>query len=126
MLDHLRNKIIDALAQAHTVTLVTDGPAGLQMGPFPCVAAELTLYVGVNRNSDQLLNLEQPCEVLATTPEWELRGRARLLEPGSSDLRLFPEHGLASHWTRIVALTPIRVHFIDPGSTHGRETIDLA
>src|SRR5436309_2603231 len=84
MLTHLRQHIAATLAPVRSATLATSGPAGLQANVVPCMASDIQLYLLLPRTSDHLLNLEDDPAVVITTAEWQVRGRARMLDIAES------------------------------------------
>lgn len=79
MLNHLRQRVAKIMATADEATLSSSGPAGLQARIFPCESLGIALYLLLPATSDQLLNLEQDETIVVSTPEWEVRGHARIL-----------------------------------------------
>ena len=80
MLNHLRQHIAATLAPARSATLATSGPAGLQAQVASCVTNGILLYMLLPRTSDQLPNLEHDPAVVVTTAEWQVFGRAQVVE----------------------------------------------
>ena len=77
MLDHLQRRIVETLAEAHSVTLATYGPASIQAHVFPCEAQSGALYILVPRTSDHLFNIENHPSVVATTSVGRCTARPR-------------------------------------------------
>lgn len=123
MLEHLRQRIIEVLANTPRVALATFGPAALQASVLQCEARDMRLYVLVPRASDQLFNLESNPAVVAMADHWELRGSARVLpyaERGaSSAFARAPE----AAWCEVVEIKPERMQIRVEGETP--ETIDI-
>ena len=51
MLDYARQHTMEALSRPRRVVMVTSGPAGVQVGEFPCEAKDLALHVLVHLRS---------------------------------------------------------------------------
>jgi len=88
MLDYARQRASEALRIPRSAVLATSGPAGIQAGEFPCEAIDLDLYLLVPKTSDHLFNLEHDSTVTLLTAGWGLKGKAQIIPPGVSDLRL--------------------------------------
>jgi hypothetical protein len=123
MLNHLRQRVTEALSRASTVTLSTHGAAGLQASVIPCQALETTLYLLVPRTSDHLFNLEHNPEVVVTTETWQLRGTAHIAPDFPSGLALLGQPDAA--WCEVVAVHPVRLQIELQGGLSHRETIDI-
>lgn len=125
MLDHLKQRIREALAQAQLVTLASSGPGGLQADVFPCQAFDLRLYVMLPCTSDHLVNLESDPAVVVAAEGWQARGLARVL--AWSDLP--PELGLVNapdaDWSEVIEICPTRVGLGRREGWGYEETIDL-
>lgn len=130
MLDHIRQKIIQALAPDHMVILSSCGPADIQTSRLPCALwaskageepAFLILYLLVPRASEHLLNLEYRPTVAVLGEGWELHGTAHIQSaaeiPAGLLLLALPQ----ADWGRLVAVHPTRLH-LQKGTP---ETIDL-
>ncbi len=123
MLDHLQQRIAETLAEAHSVTLATYGPASIQANVFPCEAQSAALYILVPRTSDHLFNIESNPSVVATTENWQLYGAAEVLPmcPGGMALGGRPD----APWSTVVRLAPARLHIAPVGQPGCCETIDV-
>ena len=125
MLNHLRQRVIETLAPVHSATLSTYGPAELQASLLPCESSGLRLYLLLPSTSDHLLNLENQPDVVVTTPDWQLRGTAILMESNAypADLRLLtkPE----AQWSRLVEICPTQLHIRRRNGWGYSETIDI-
>ena len=121
MLDRLRDRAAQILAESRLCTLATTGPAGIQASMVQYSAREITLYLLVPATSDHLFNLELEPEVAVTTPTWHLRGRA-LIDHAPPDLFSVDQR----QWHTVIRITPVRLH-IQPeqGPVHHAETIDF-
>jgi hypothetical protein len=122
VLQHLRQRVVEALAGAGSVTLSTYGPADIQAGVFDCAAVDLTLYLLVPRTSDHLFNLEHNPQVVVTTEAWQLRGMASIAADREADLPLLQRPDVA--WYEVVAVQPTRLQIAQTGGGHA-ETIDI-
>jgi hypothetical protein len=125
MLDYARQHVRDALKVPRTAVLATSGPAGVQVGEYPCEAIDLDLYMLVPRTSDHLYNLENNVAVTVLAAGWELRGEAQLLSPGAPDLDLRVLHGPEAEWCALVRVHPCQVQIRRDEGWGNLETIDL-
>lgn len=125
MLEHLRRRIAAALADTHTVTLATFGPADLQASTLPCEADEMRLFVLVPRTSDQLFNLENNPSVVATADHWELRGHARVMPPADRPVALALTRSPEARWSEVVEIWPERMQIFPEMDGSPPETIDV-
>ena len=123
MLNHLLQRVTEALSAAKTATLSTHGAAGIQANVFPCEAVEITLYLLVPRTSDHLFNLEHNPEVVVTTGAWQLRGTASIAGDHPAGLALLGQSDAA--WCEVVAVRPMRLQIEPQGSLGHAETIDM-
>lgn len=123
MLEHLRQRVVQTLAGAHTVTLTTSGAAGLQASHLPCLADGLRLLVLVPSASDHLYNLETAPRVVVITPQWSLKGNAQVLPRADwpAALRALDE----SAWSEAVLVQPTRLTLLMPATGLPLETIDV-
>jgi hypothetical protein len=123
VLQHIRKRVVEALARVSTVTLSTYGPADIQAGVFACEAVDLTLYLLVPRTSDHLFNLEHSPGVVATTETWQLRGTARVAEERPVGLALLqrPDAG----WCELIEIRPTRLQIKRSGGAGYAETFDI-
>ena len=123
MLNHLRQRVVEALSMARTATLSTHGAAGLQASVIPCQALETILYLLVPRTSDHLFNLEHSPEVVVTTETWQMRGTARIAPDCPAGLALLGQPDAA--WCEVVAVRPTRLQIEPQGGLGHAETIDI-
>lgn len=125
MLDHLRQRVIQALASVQAATLSTYGAAALQATLLPCEAAGLRLYLLLPATSDHLLNLESQPEAVVTTADWQLRGTAVILShtgyPPNLTLLQKPE----AQWSRLVEIRPSQLNIRRCNGWGFSETIDI-
>jgi hypothetical protein len=125
MLAHLRQRVMDALAQTQFVTLATSGPGGLQAGVFPCQAVDLRLYLLVPCTSDHLVNLGGDASVVVTTEAWQLRGLARVVHPAERPAGLALLNAPDARWSEVVEIRPTRFDARQRSGWGYSETIDL-
>jgi hypothetical protein len=121
MLDKLRDRAAQILAETFFCTLATTGPAGLQASMVRCAGRGLTLYLLVPDTSDHLFNLETELEVVVTAENWRLRGTVDIVQDSTE---LFsPDQ---SQWHTVVRVTPARLHILPgSGTANYAETIDF-
>lgn len=121
MLDKLRDRAAQILAETSLCTLATTGPAGLQASVIHCAGRGITLYLLVPDTSDHLFNLETEPEVAVTAETWRLRGTAKIVQD-STDVFSVDQ----SQWHTVVRVTPIRLHILpESGMANYAETIDF-
>lgn len=122
MLDKLRDRATQILAETGLCTLATSGPAGLQASVVRCAGLETSLYLLVPSTSDHLFNLESEPEVAVTTESWGLRGTAEIIPDNP---HLFSAE--QQQWHTIVRVTPLRLHIqpVKGGPVTYAETIDF-
>ncbi len=123
MLDHLRQRIAEALARTPAATLASHGPAGLQASVLPCRNDGATLYVLVPLHSEHLVNLSESPDVVVVSPGWQLRGAGRVI-PHAGRGEMFAGHPDA-RWSEIVEIQARRVDLLRPGGSDIVETIDV-
>ncbi len=123
MLDHLKQRIADTLAETRLVTLATDGPAQLQAHVVPCEAEGDVLFALVPRTSDHLLNIESNPSVVVTTVDWQLRGAAEILPICPERLALAQRQD--APWCSVVRIAPRRLHIAPVDLLRCAETIDV-
>jgi hypothetical protein len=123
VLQHIRQRVAEALVKASTVTLSTYGPADIQAGVFACEAAGVTLYLLVPRTSDHLFNLENNPIVVATTETWQLRGTARVVEQRPIGLALLDRPDAS--WCELVEMRPTRMQIRRSEGEGYAETFDI-
>lgn len=123
MLDKLRDRATQILAETGLCTLATTGPAGLQASMVPCAGRGITLYLLVPDTSDHLFNLETEPEVAITAECWHLRGRADIIQDNNIEVFLAEQ----SQWHTVIRITPIRLHILPAkgGVVNYAETIDF-
>jgi hypothetical protein len=130
MLDYARQRAIQALSAPRTAVLATSGPAGVQVGKFPCKAVGLKLYLLIPQTSDHLFNLEHNPGVSILTDEWALKGAGKIIAAAAGDAcsKPFETSGSYAAWLKWCALICIDPHQLQIHQEMGwgnRETIDL-
>ncbi|MFZ0546815.1 MAG: hypothetical protein WAM60_15320 [Candidatus Promineifilaceae bacterium] len=133
MLDHLRQRVVDALSPIHYATLSTYGAADLQATLLPCESKGIQLYILLPSTSDHLPNLLSNSEVVVTSAEWQLRGTAVVLgEPHKlvavehdPILQLSLLNRAEAQWSRLIEITPFRLHIRRQNGWGYNETIDI-
>ena len=122
MLDKLRDRAIQVLAETNSCTLATTGPAGLQASMVRCARQGVTLYLLVPDTSDQLFNLEIEAAVVVTTETWQLHGLADMVQESTD---VFPAN--QRQWHTVVRVRPVRLHILPAkcGRATHAETIDF-
>ena len=129
MLDHLRQRVIENLASTQFATLSTYGEAELQATLLPCESSGLTLYILLPATSDHLLNLQSQPQVVVTTPDWQLRGTAVVLD-AVQNARNYPSELTflrkpEAQWSRLVEIFPSQLHVRRQNGWGYSETIDI-
>jgi hypothetical protein len=121
MLDKLRDRAAQILAETSWCTLATTGPAGIQASMVHCAGRETSLYLLVPDTSDHLFNLEVEPEIAVTAETWHLRGTADIVQD-SADMFSTDQR----QWHTIVKITPVRLHILpDRDAENYVETIDF-
>ena len=125
MLDHLHQRVLEALASAEFVTLSTYGAATLQASLLPCEAVGLRLYLLLPATSDHLLNLESQSEVVVTTADWQLRATAVTLTPPNYPPNLLLLQKPETQWSRLLEIRPSQFNIRRANGWGYSETIDI-
>ena len=124
-LDYARQRAVEALKAPHRAVLVTSGPAGVEVGTFPCEATDLEIYLLVPRTSDHLFNLEHNSKVTLLTPAWQLKGEAQIVALNAEDLELNLFNEPEKEWCVTVRVSPCQVQIRREVGWGYLETIDL-
>lgn len=126
MLDHLRQRVIEAMLPINSVSLATYGPAGLQAGQYPCESVGLQLFIILPVTSDHLLNLENRPDVVASTSTWQMRGLAVILDKAASppELHLLDDISKAQ-WNHLLEINPTQFNIRRDDGLGFSETIDI-
>lgn len=125
MLDYARQRACEALRQPQRAVFVTNGPAGVQAGLYPCEALGLNLYLLVPQTSDHLFNLEHDPGVTLLTAEWQMKGEAHIIPADASDLELDLLKDPDGKWCVLVRVDPSQVQIERQAGWGSLETIDL-
>jgi len=125
MLDHLRQRVIEALTPVQAASLATCGPAGLRARFFPCEALGLRLYLLVPGTSDHLFNLEQQEMAVVSTPEWQVQGAGHILPLAAAPPELALPQKAEAPGCVLVEIQPTRLQINCPNTWGFRETIDV-
>ncbi len=125
MFDYAHQRAIEVLGTPHIAVLVTNGPAGVQVGDFPCAVSGLNLYLLVPQTSDHLFNLECDTTVTLLIARCEVKGKARIVsrETIQSDDDLLREP--AADWCVCVRVEIFQMQLRSEAGWGNRETIDL-
>lgn len=123
MLDYARQRTIEILRIPRKAVLATNGPAGLQIGEFPCEAIGLYLYLLVPSSSDHLFNLEQDASVTLLSDIWKLIGEAQLITP-TPDIELEIIREPEAKWCKIIRVNPTQMHIRRERGWGYHETIE--
>ena len=125
MINYARERATAILQTALTAVLATTGPAGVQVGEFPCEAAELDLYLLLPKTSDHLFNLEQDGRLALHTDQWELTGRGQAVLPEQALPRISRLAKAGTRWFTLVKVAPERINVLRDDGWGSTETIDL-
>jgi hypothetical protein len=124
-LDYARQRAIEALRIPRRAVLVTSGPAGVEVGTFPCEAVDIDIYLLVPRTSDHLFNLENNSTVTLLTAGWQLKGEGRIVAPNAKDLELDLAEEQGEEWCVLLRVNPCQVQIRREAGWGYLETIDL-
>jgi hypothetical protein len=125
MFDYAHQRALELLGTPRTAVLVTNGPAGVQAGEFPCATVGLILYLLVPQTSDHLFNLEYESAVTLLIARCELKGRAQLISHGevASACTLLREP--EADWSAFLQIEISQVQIRSEVGWGNRETLDL-
>ena len=125
MFDYAQQRAREVLGAPQTVVLVTNGPAGIQVGEFACTLLGLSLYLRVPQTSDHLFNLEHESTVTLLSARCEVKGRAQIIarEMVNLDCDLLREP--AADWCAFLRVEISQVQLRSEAGWGNRETIDL-
>jgi hypothetical protein len=126
MISYARERAMEVLKTACSAILATSGPAGVQVGEFPCEAVELELYLLLPRTSDHLFNLQRDDRVALHSNHWEVTGtgRALTLNEKRPAVSLLTETETA--WHVLVNIKPSQIQVLRREGWGPAETIDLS
>ena len=125
MLDHLRQRVVEALSEVQVANLATCGPAGLRARFFACEALGVRLYLLVPSTSDHLFNLEQRRTAVVSTPEWQVEGAGFILPLAAAPCELALPQKAEAPGCVLVEIQPTRLQINCQNTWGFRETIDV-
>jgi len=125
MLDYAFQRAKEVLSIPDTVVMVTNGPAGIQVGEFLCEAIDIRLFLLVPQTSDHLFNLEHESGVTLLSSGWEMKGDARIVttEPFTLTLNLLQDP--TARWCQLVQVEPGILQIHHHKGWGSMETIDF-
>jgi hypothetical protein len=97
----------------------------VQAQVVPCVASGIQLYLLLPRTSDHLLNLEHDPAVVVTTAEWQMHGRAQVLDRVGLGAAVSLLDAPDAPWCVVLEVRPTRVAIARREGWGAAETIDL-
>lgn len=124
MLDHLRQQVVDTLAQATQVILATHGIAELQTTVLSCESIGLRLYLLVPQTSEHLTNIEDDPKCVVATNNWHLRGIAHCVQM-SEHPNLALTHAPDAEWSALVEIYPTQLQIAGREGSGHAATIDI-
>ncbi len=125
MFDYAQQRALEVLGTPHTAVLVTTGPAGVQVGEFPCAASGLRIDLLVPRTSDHLFNLEHNTTVTLLIARCEVMGTAQIVSREAVDVAGDLLRNPAANWCVCVRVDVLQVQLRNEAGWGNRETIDL-
>jgi hypothetical protein len=125
MFNYAHQRALEVLGTPRTAVLVTNGPAGVQVGEFPCAALGVSLYLLVPHTSDHLFNLEYEATVILLITQCEVKGRAQIIarEMVNRDCDLLRDP--AADWCAFVRVEIFQVQIRSAEGWGNGETLDL-
>jgi hypothetical protein len=125
MFDYAQQRALEVLGTPRTAVLVTNGPAGIQIGEFACTLSGLSLYLLVPQTSDHLFNLEHDATVALLINRCEVKGRAQIIPRATvePDCALVQESEV--DWCAFLRVEISQVQLRSEAGWGNRETIDL-
>jgi len=125
MIDYAHQRALEVLGAPHAAVLVTNGPAGIQVGEFDCALSGLSLYLRVPQTSDHLFNVEHESAVTLLIARCEVKGTAQIIsrEMVNLDCDLLREP--AADWCAFLRVEISQVQLRSEEGWGNRETIDL-
>ncbi len=125
MFDYAHQRALEVIGTPRIAVLVTNGPAGVQVGEFSCAVLGLSLYLLVPQTSDHLFNLECESAVTLLITLCEVKGRAQIVARGA----VHPDCALlrnpAADWGAFVRIEISQVQIRSEEGWGNRETLDL-
>jgi hypothetical protein len=125
MFDYALQRAREVLGAPHTAVLVTNGPAGIQVGEFACALSGLSLYLRVPQTSDHLFNLEHESTVTLLIARCEVKGRAQIISREMVNLDCDLLRAPAADWCAFLRAEISQVQLRSEAGWGNRETIDL-
>lgn len=125
MFDYAHQRALEVLGTPRTAVLVTNGPAGVQVGEFPCATLGLSLYLLVPHTSDHLFNLEYESTVTLLIARCELKGNAQIVSRGTVDSACALLQEPEADWCTFLRIEISQVQVRGDEGWGNRETIDL-
>lgn len=125
MFDYAHQRAREVLGTPHIAVLVTNGPAGVQVGEFACTLSGLSLYLLVPHTSDHLFNLEYESNVTLLISHCELTGKALIVSRESVSPACDLTQRPTADWSTFLRVEISRVQIRSEEHWGNRETIDL-
>ena len=125
MFDYAHQRALEVLGAPHAAVLVTNGPAGLQVGEFACALSGLNLYLRVPQTSDHLFNVEHASTVTLLINRCEVKGSAQIIPRDIVDLDCALLQEPEADWCAFLRVEISQVHLRSEAGWGNRETIDL-
>lgn len=92
---------------------------------LPCVADGLLIRLMLPRTSDLLLNIEREPQVLVTSSDWQVWGRARVLDSGARAALINGFNLPDPAWFTLIEVVPARVAVSRHEGWGAAETFDV-
>jgi hypothetical protein len=125
MFDYAHQRALEMLGAPHTAVLVTNGPAGIQVGELACALSGLSLYLLVPQTSDHLFNLEYEAQVTLLITRCVVKGRAQIISREMVNLDCDLRREPAADWCAFLRVEISQVQLRSEAGWGNRETIDL-
>jgi hypothetical protein len=125
MFDYAQQRALEVLGHPRAAVLVTNGPAGIQIGEFACALSDLHLYLLVPQTSDHLFNLEYKATVNLLIARCEVKGSAHIVLRESVNLDCDLLRDPAADWCVLVRVEIAQVQLHSEAGWGNRETLDL-
>jgi hypothetical protein len=125
MFDYAHQRVLEALGTPNSAVLVTNGPAGVQVGEFPCDVLGLSLYLLLPQTSDHLFNLEYQSTVTLLIARCDVTGRAQIISRGAVAPACALLQNPAADWGVFLQVKISQVQIRSDEGWGSRETFDL-
>jgi hypothetical protein len=125
MFDYAQQRAREVLGSPRAAVLVTNGPAGVQVGEFPCTLSGLSLHLLVPQTSDHLFNLEAEAQVTLLIARCEVKGRAQIISREAVNPACELLRAAAADWCAFVCVEIAQLHIRSDEGWGNRETLDL-